>query len=462
MIMAGYKNVKLSQLIINKDNDRFDESAQSEKDSIEIMLNKFGEKIYRLAQHILTNGLSKKPFLVVPFENKYIVKDGNRRTTALKLMKNPKLIDEKKFPQYRKNFTRLSLKFKEHPILNIHCHVFDTEVEANKWVKLEHTGEQSGIGVVVWNSEQVQRFDIKHGKVPSVEIQTIDLLKNSTFTSEKTLSELDKLPITNLSRLLTDPYVRKKIGIDLIDGAVVSNIEESEVVKGISRLIAELQALKVKDIYTNEDRKKVIDSIEKEELPNLSNKAQEIWSFIDYSVPEDLNSETDGDGESKTKKKRRVSAIDLKRKVLIPKSCIIPICNVKVNKIYNELQQIDVFRYTNCSAVTLRVFIELAVDTYLEKKNLLPEDKITSSKSGLDLFQKVSKVANHLSTIGAIDETISKGIKTHTKDKNSILGIDTLHSYVHSNQMSPTADVLLTTWDNIQEFFVALWSNIEE
>ena len=53
-----------------------------------------------------------------------------------------------------------------------------------------------------------------------------------------------------------------------------------------------------------------------------------------------------------------------------------------------------------------------------------------------------------------IDDTLSKGIKTITKDQNSIWGIDTIQAYLHNNQFSPSTETLLTTWDNIQEFTV--------
>lgn len=95
MTNKKYKSISISNLIINPDNDRF-ESVENEKQAIDIMLTKLGDKIYYIAIHILENGLSPKPFYVMPSKKsnkKFLVKEGNRRTTALKLMANPKLID---------------------------------------------------------------------------------------------------------------------------------------------------------------------------------------------------------------------------------------------------------------------------------------------------------------------------------------------------------------------------------
>lgn len=207
-----YKVIPLSKLLINKDNDRFEPSS-NEKEAVNVMLAKMGSKIYRIAQHILDNGLSPKPFYVVSFGDKFLVKEGNRRTTAIKLMTRPNLIDSKLFPQLKKGFIKLNIQFKNSPITKIQCFVFDNITEADKWVKLEHTGEQKGIGIVNWNSEQIKRFDMKYGKMPPIEIQALDFLKSSPYTEDSTLNLLSGLKVTNLQRLLSDRFVREKLGL---------------------------------------------------------------------------------------------------------------------------------------------------------------------------------------------------------------------------------------------------------
>lgn len=116
-IEKNYKQILLSRLILNPENDRF-EPVINEREAIEMMLQKLGTKIYNLAYDIVKRGLSKKPFYVIPSDDgkKYIVKDGNRRTTALKLVAHPQLIDKNKYPEYRKRFERLHKFFINKPI----------------------------------------------------------------------------------------------------------------------------------------------------------------------------------------------------------------------------------------------------------------------------------------------------------------------------------------------------------
>ena len=51
MANKKYKSISISNLIINPDNDRF-ESVENEKQAIDIMLTKLGDKIYYIAIHI--------------------------------------------------------------------------------------------------------------------------------------------------------------------------------------------------------------------------------------------------------------------------------------------------------------------------------------------------------------------------------------------------------------------------
>ena len=107
------------------------------------------------------------------------------------------------------------------------------------------------------------------------------------------------------------------------------------------------------------------------------------------------------------------------------------------------------------------VFLELSVDTFIEKKGLLKEGEISASNSSRSLYQKVNDASQYLYKEKIADETILKAVKLLTKERNSIWGVDTMNAYVHSNKLSPVPIDIQTTWDNIQDFMVTLWSQIE-
>ena len=62
--------------------------------------------------------------------------------------------------------------------------------------------EKNGVGIVEWKPEQVQRFDIKHGKNKSVEIQAIDFIRTSPFVQEEVKRASENIKLTNFARLL--------------------------------------------------------------------------------------------------------------------------------------------------------------------------------------------------------------------------------------------------------------------
>ena len=131
------RTIKLTSLFVNTENYRF-EPLSSQKEAIDKMVEDQGDKLYSLVDDIVTNGLSPVDLIIVtPNEDnsKYIVLEGNRRITSLKLLNNPTLVDDK-YVSLRKKFQKLQ---KENPnaiseLKNITCAVFETPTEADIWI----------------------------------------------------------------------------------------------------------------------------------------------------------------------------------------------------------------------------------------------------------------------------------------------------------------------------------------
>lgn len=222
------RTIKLTSLFVNTENYRF-EPLSSQKEAIDKMIEDQGDKLYSLVDDIVTNGLSPVDLIIVtPNEdsNKYVVLEGNRRITSLKLLNNPTLIDDKYSP-LRKKFQKLQ---KEKPnaiseLKNIACAVFETPTEADIWIKRKHSGELNGIGTVTWNAQQKQRFEEKTEGKSSIPLQIITLLKSQEEVSDTIKDSLSKLNITNLQRLMSDPYVREHLGLEINNGILVSSFD---------------------------------------------------------------------------------------------------------------------------------------------------------------------------------------------------------------------------------------------
>ncbi|WP_455101547.1 hypothetical protein [Prevotella denticola] len=457
------KTIKLTSLFVNTENYRF-EPLTSQKEAIDKMVEDQGDKLYSLVDDIVINGLSPVDLIIVtPNEdnNKYTVLEGNRRITSLKLLNNPTLVDDK-YVSLRKKFQKLQ---KENPnaiseLKNITCAVFENPTEADVWIKRKHSGELNGIGTVTWNAQQKQRFEEKTEGKSSIPLQIITLLKSQENVSDTIKDSLSKLNITNLQRLMSDPYVREQLGLGINNGTLVSKVEVSEVVKGLVKVVTDIlnPEFKVSEIYNREKRKQYIDNFDTSQKPDLSNEASEQWSVQDIvnnkgrvlinSEPREIK---------KTNKKKPGN-----RAGLVPKTLILHINNPKINKIFEELKQVQVKTCPNASSVLLRVFLELSVDVYLERYDLVKNNAITACSSNENLNAKVCKVLNHMSQLGTMSNDLSKGIRAEINEKNSVLSIESLNAYVHNEFFYPKADNLITGWDNIEIFFIQLWKSINK
>ena len=446
--MTTTKTIKLTDLYVNTENYRF-EPLGSQKEAIDRMVQNQGTKLFNLAEHIIHHGLNPNDRIQVALSThdntKYNVLEGNRRIVVLKLLNNPDLIDNKEHSTLKKKFKKLHDNNKSKIIREVECTVYDNPAEADKWIKLKHIGESDGIGTVTWDKHQKERFEETIEGKSSIALQTIRLLQKSPDVPAEVKNNLKSLKITNLDRLLSDPDVRAFLGVEINNGVIQSEVEEKEVITGLTQVTKDLlhPDFNVKKIYTKQDRVDYIKQFQNSSKPDTNRKATKPWQFNGSSASP----------KPTPKSKQKPSPKD--RKNLIPRSCVLEINNPKVNSMYHELQKLDVTKFTNAAAVSLRVFIELSLDCYIEGNKLTTADK--NSK----LITKVSQVANHLETNKLADRDICKGIKSATNNKNDLLGIETWHAYVHNNRFSPSPQNLIISWDNVQAFIEKVWENIE-
>lgn len=455
--MAKTKNLSLNDLHVNTDNYRF-EPVSGQKGAIDVMIIDQTDKLLKLAEHIVVNGLNPNDRIQVirseHDKSKYNVVEGNRRTTALKILNNPDLIDNPSLVNLKSKFKKLHDENRNRLINIIECTIYDSPDEADMWIKLKHAGQQDGIGTVTWNAQQVDRFEEKVEGKASTSLQIIRLLENSNETDKDVKGNLNKIPVSNLERLISDPKVREVLGISINNGMIQSNLDEKEVVKGLNYIVKDIMKpnFSVKNIYTKEDRADYLNTIPLATKPDLSKVASKPWQFNTSSGNSNLTNTTS----------KSTTPIPKDRKNLIPKSFKIKINNSKVNQLYHDLQKLDIAKYPNTIAIAFRAFVEFSVDCYIEENN------ITTSKDGRSqidkntkLKTKIIEVANDLELKNLADRHICKGIRSAVNNSDDLIGIETLHAYVHNNKFQAIPNYLITTWDNVQTFVEKIWSNIQ-
>lgn len=438
------KEIPVSQLVLDLKNPRLLDSLGSQRDAIRVMLESQGNKIVNLAKSIIVDGISPSDsFIVMPDEkvpDQYIVLEGNRRFTTLKILETPSLAELSSNAIITRKLKELGEQYLGHEIEAVHCAVFQFRENANKWIKLRHTGENEGVGIVDWDGLESARFSERQGKVVP-HLRLFDFMKGKAGFDD---SRLNRISITNLERLVSDPEVRGFLGVDVEAGEVRLTLPEAEVIKGLKKVFADLadKKIKVSDIYSKGDREKYLESFTPEQTPDQSKVLQ---SPISIDLPKCMDPTPTPTSTEPPPVKNRPN--------LIPASCAIQIADDRIRKMLWELKRLKVDGTPNATAILFRVFFESSIDHYLSKNGLAGE-----LPSDVDLATKVDAVKADLVALKLITAAELKPINVATNDPDNVLSINTMHAYSDNPNFPPEPQELRSTWDRIQLFMEKIWA----
>ena len=138
-----YRQIRITDLLLNPSNPRFN-PVQHQKETILSMIEDQQNKLVTLAEHILENGLNPTDIILVcPHQNQWLVLEGNRRVTALKLVNEPDLVPAQ-FAKLKRDFQKLNAILDNSILESIPCVIIEDKDVANEWIRLKHTGENDG------------------------------------------------------------------------------------------------------------------------------------------------------------------------------------------------------------------------------------------------------------------------------------------------------------------------------
>ncbi|MDA1316890.1 MAG: hypothetical protein O3B87_02590 [bacterium] len=262
--------------------------------------------------------------------------------------------------------------------------------------------------------------------------------------------------MTNFWRILDNSVAWKKFGFDLKNNGEL-NIADNNFENKLKVII--YHVLRKEDFSGNKiDSRSLNTNAEKEEY--LNSIKNDDYKKVDLAIKEDtianlLDEKTITFTPSKGKQK--INSMSTNRHFLIPKSCRLNIGETKINNIYRELRDNLLLDDTNKSVpnavgVLFRVFIEISIDFFWEKK----VGQVFANNT--HLTTKINNVADYLERKSLTTPRQLENIRKVSIGKNNLLAIDNFHSYVHSYKAQPTSSDLILKWDNLQEFFEILWS----
>ena len=406
---------------------------------IETLVKHKRKQMLRLVRDIAQHGLLPEPILLYKKGDKWIVKDGNRRIAALKLLDNPHIQSDSiiaaRINEYKEKYNYVTPR-------TISCVWTSNLEDIALYIERKHLGALDGEGHLDWDSLEKAIYDFEQGKGKL----GIKLIMN--YCRNNNIAIKPDFPVTTLDRLLSKERLRR-IGIANIDidpAELVDSADPDEVRQVVARIISDIQEgiVNVKrtgsgiSIYKKEDADKYITRIIKDPHAKLIAKPH---ARRGSTIESEKTSSTDiRRTPQRSNPYNRTKLIQRKEEIQIPAS--LP----KAAKIQDELLRLKVKDYPVAVALLLRALFESAIYYYANCNGL----------GSHSTRQMIIQVAKHMYDNGILDKYSKPKDRLKEIQKlaanDEVFSIDTLHSFVHSQHDLPDYQRLVSIWVKVNEF----------
>jgi len=244
--MTQQITVPVSKLDFDLENPRYPTQSSSREAMEKILISNMAKSI-KLAEHIVEHGQNPMDLIAVIQEGtRYTVLEGNRRTSVIKVLAKPGLLDDMPpapgVTAFAKRMRTLSSKAGAANFKSVTVVLFPSRALADVWISLKHTGENDGAGTVPWDATAKARYSNK-GDI-GLELLDFGKAKGWFDDSDLTNSTGGPFPLSTLNRLLGDPAVREALGLELLNGVLLSTVSVDELAKGVKQVVADLSTNK--------------------------------------------------------------------------------------------------------------------------------------------------------------------------------------------------------------------------
>lgn len=449
--------IPLTSLGLDELNPRLEEQA-SQRQAIWAMIKQQGEKIVNLAADITEHGLSaaERFMAIVPEEGTfpYIALDGNRRLVALNLLHEPVLAEGVMPARLLTRIKRLADVFADAPIDQVEIALFENREQGALWVARRHSSNMNGVGQDGWEALDKQRFDAWRG-YESPEWQILETVRNHGTLSPEDISNLPKIPITTLRRLIADRYVKRQLGLKYQAGQVHSTIPDANVIEPLQRMVLDLlhKRVDVTHLALSEDRQIYFDSLE-ETLPFRG--PGPTAPAAEAAAPSAAPTTADAPAEVPAEKRRPRPVRVKERKTVVLPSGQLGTAPAPVQALYHELQRVDADACPVAAALLLGALITASLDHYLAPLVAAQPDLTWPASAAATKLLAAARHAidaNQLSP--AQGEELGKNVElANLLAANPAL----LYTTGQGWPESPTGPNLRSCWATVQPLLLVIWS----
>lgn len=431
-----FDDINVSELVVNPSNDRHGPTG-SESAAIAWLFANKSKEMRKLASKIAKAGRVYDSPLVVPEGRKYLVRDGNRRVTCVKLIHDPKSAP----PDQQGFFKSLHDDAADKLSKSLSCQIESDMDEVELIIETRHNGVQDGEGQLPWGTrEKANHANRVSGRSDYAWSQRIEdfLISNGHRDEALTIKR------STLDRLLSAKKHRDRLGLSEDNNGKLKSVQSnSATITLLLQLVDDMQSkqLTLNELLKAKNKIAYIDILSsKGLLPDSSTKAAP-------QAP-----------KSKANKTKPISGIKTTtaskpniRDTLIPRHFNYQfdwtVGQNKINMAWEQLQyHLELEKHKFSVAVVLRTLIDLTVQNYQNKNSMRSKNSLV--KDLKDINQKLLD-----------DSLLDK--HTHRDSLRIIEGgtssdsIESLQRVLHSKSHVPSNDELVTMWDCLEPLLLA-------
>jgi hypothetical protein len=465
--MTKFETFKLSELRLDERNYRTG-PVNGQREAILAIIADQKHKLVNLANDILEmGGISPgEPLWVYrdASNGTYVVVEGNRRVTALKLMENPLLADG---TTVEKEFRSLAGRFADHPIRQLTGVVFPSYDAAAPWRRRRHLSSGSGVGLENWKTLAKARADRDHGEKARRVLSVVEYLQDDSDEWQRIEMALDPR-WTTVERVLNAGPMKADLGISIDSKTGKITFENGDEAAGRKLLRSILGTMattgfEFAEVEKEDDRKDFLGRFSGMSVksapaaPSTPSPPKMPASWFKNVNPSTPMASTPASVKGRTK------ADTGKRPTLAPNTGghVFAVHGTRLNAIYSECRKLKVVKNENAAALLLRVFIELSTEALLAEKNVeLPHKFGKAGKTdwddiGIPLVAKVQIALDLLDPTKKAKEfqPVRVGLDP---DSHGLASINTLHGYFHNRKLTPQASDVMKAWDIWEPYLSAL------
>jgi hypothetical protein len=455
-----------------------------------------------LLRDIAGNGLSIAPIVLSKSaEGKLVVRDGNRRVTALKLLNRPDLClpDE----TLRNMVQRIASSAASPIVDEIDCTFCDDEVTMRDYLRRLHTGENAGIGQVGWSALLISLFNLYVG----VSDQNRRAAQLIVWLEDQGKHVSNDFPITTLTRLLNADTL-SVLGFNIVGDNLVPSLPPAASYALASRVINDIASKVINvtrdggagSVYAPDDAAEYIRRVRQEVGPvegASGDSAPDAGSASAAGAPARnplgnpgeqtgtdgagtaggtsaapaapsasvAGAEDTGDGAAPASGPamaaggRSGSSATVKpnwdrpclfgrRKNATP-GFTVPTDRAKIMSIVGEMRLLDPNATPLAMTMLFRALLELSDKAYREAHGI--KDKGA-------LHKDIAASADHMLAGNLLNADQHSVVLSYTRSEQNMLHVKSIQKYVHDDTYHPNGQALNTMWDEIGCFVKACWA----